>query len=212
MTIRHRGGCNGTTPHCRSRNIANNTFSEGRLQEIPRVCRFADRASHPPCKKHCKYHVFMQNAAKRRFWDHTMGGRGGVVAEPRTGIIYIYIYMFFHLYIYIYILLHVFFSKYPGCPKGDQIMIKHKIPAKFFFPTESSRLSNPSCRTVRKSNALMNYEYGQGISVLVLPAARKLQPPFWSQKWHTDKSKRFFSKKTGMLGIYLNVFLWKIYK
>ena len=24
----------------------------------------------------CKYHVFMQNAAKRRFWDHTMGGRG----------------------------------------------------------------------------------------------------------------------------------------
>eukprot|EP00434_Breviolum_minutum_P021494 symbB.v1.2.018967.t1/scaffold1530.1/size113418/3 len=27
-----------------------------------------------------------------------------------------------------------------------------------------SPLSNPSCRTVRKSNALMNYEYGQGIS------------------------------------------------
>eukprot|EP00438_Fugacium_kawagutii_P003985 Skav204188 [mRNA] locus=scaffold1955:81819:84213:+ [translate_table: standard] len=27
-----------------------------------------------------------------------------------------------------------------------------------------SPLSNPSCRTVRRSNALMNYEYGQGVS------------------------------------------------
>ena len=40
----------------------------------------------------CKYHVFMQNAAKCRFWDHTMGGEGGGVgSEPRTGIIYTYI-------------------------------------------------------------------------------------------------------------------------
>jgi len=31
----------------------------------------------------------MQNAAKRRFWDHTMGGEGGGGSEPRTGIIYI---------------------------------------------------------------------------------------------------------------------------
>ena len=83
MIIRHRGGCNGTTPRCRSRNMANNTFSESWLQEILRICRFADRASHPPCKKHCKYHVFMQNAAKRRFWDHTMGG--GVVANREPG-------------------------------------------------------------------------------------------------------------------------------
>ena len=97
MTIRHRGGCNGTTPRCRSRNIANNTFSEGRLQEIPRICRFADRASHPPCKKHCKYHVFMQNAAKRRFWDHTMGGGGGVVANREPGS-YIYIYIYYIIF------------------------------------------------------------------------------------------------------------------
>ena len=91
MIIWHRSGWNGTTPRCRSLNIANSTFSEGRLQEIPRICRFADRASHPPCKKHCKYHVFMQNAAKRRFWDHTMGGGGGVVAnrEPGSYIPYI---------------------------------------------------------------------------------------------------------------------------
>lgn len=99
-----------------------------------------------------------------------------------------YIY-FFHIHIYIYIPLHVFFSKHPGCPK----LTKWRS---FLFPTESSRLSNPSCRTVRKSNALMNYEYGQGISVLVLPAAaRKLQPPFWSQKWHTQIKEVFFQRK-----------------
>ena len=95
MTIWHRSGWNGTTPRCRSLNIANSTFSEGPLQAIPRICRFADRASHPPCKKHCKYHVFMQNAAKRRFWDHSMGGGGGGGSEPRTGIIYdVYLYFF----------------------------------------------------------------------------------------------------------------------
>ena len=33
--------------------------------------------------RNCKYHVFMQNAAKRRFWDHTMGG--GVVANREPG-------------------------------------------------------------------------------------------------------------------------------
>ena len=81
---RRSGGCNNTTPRCRSRNIANNTFSEGWLQ-------FADGASQPPCKEHCKYHVFMQNAAKRRFWDHTKGGGGG--SERRTGIIYRYVFV-----------------------------------------------------------------------------------------------------------------------
>lgn len=30
----------------------------------------------------------------------------------------------------------------------------------------ASRLSNPSVRTVRRSNALMGYEYGQGLSHL----------------------------------------------
>ena len=33
MTTWHRRGCNGTTPRCRSRNIAKNTFAEGWLQK-----------------------------------------------------------------------------------------------------------------------------------------------------------------------------------
>ena len=57
------------------------------LQETRRICGFADRSSHPPCKKHCKYNVFMQNDAKRRFWNHTQGG--GVVANREPGS-YIY--------------------------------------------------------------------------------------------------------------------------
>ena len=76
ITTWHRRGCNGTTPRCRSRNIAKNTFAGRLVAEILRICRFADRASHPPCKKHCKFSVFMRNAAKRRFWDHTMGAQG----------------------------------------------------------------------------------------------------------------------------------------
>ena len=60
------------------------------VAKIQGICRFADRASNPPCKKHCKYNVFMRNAAKRRFWDHTMWWGGGG-SEPRTGNIYIYI-------------------------------------------------------------------------------------------------------------------------
>ena len=93
MIIWHRRGCHGTTPRHRSRNIANSTFSEGWLQERLRICRFADSASHPPCKKHCKYNAFMQNAAKRRFWDHTMGGGegGGVVANREPGCLYLHI-------------------------------------------------------------------------------------------------------------------------
>ena len=51
----------------------------------------SDRTSNPPCKKHCKYNVFMRNAAKRRFWDHTMWGGGGGGSEPRTGIIYTHV-------------------------------------------------------------------------------------------------------------------------
>ena len=58
------------------------------VAKIQGICRFADRASNPPCKKHCKYNVFMRNAAKRRFWDHTMWGGGGGGSEPRTGNIY----------------------------------------------------------------------------------------------------------------------------
>ena len=78
----------------------------GRLvAEILRICRFADRASHPPCKKHCKFSVFMRNAAKRRFWDHTMGG--GEPAGPGP-VPYIYIYncmcKHINMYLYIYII------------------------------------------------------------------------------------------------------------
>ena len=54
----------------------------------PTNLRVADRTSNPPCKKHCKYNVFMRNAAKRRFWDHTIPCGGGGGSEPRTGIIY----------------------------------------------------------------------------------------------------------------------------
>ena len=101
MIIWHRRGCHGTTPRHRSRNIANSTFSEGWLQETLRICRFADRASHPPCKKHCKYNAFMQNAAKRRFWDHTMGREGGGVVANREPGSYIQWYMdIINMYIY----------------------------------------------------------------------------------------------------------------
>ncbi len=64
-----------------------------------RICRFADRASHPPSKKHCKFRVFMRNAAKRRFWDHTMGGGGGGVVANREPGSYIYIYTIIYVYI-----------------------------------------------------------------------------------------------------------------
>ena len=112
MIIWHRRGCHGTTPRHRSRNIANSTFSEGWLQETLRICRFADSASHPPCKKHCKYNAFMQNAAKRRFWDHTMGGGGGgVVANREPGSYISIIYeridtMYAAVYKYRYVCTH----------------------------------------------------------------------------------------------------------
>ena len=74
----------------------------GRLvAEILRICRFADRASHPPCKKHCKFSVFMRNAAKRRFWDHT--GGGGPAGPGPVPYIYIYaLLLIYTIYISIY--------------------------------------------------------------------------------------------------------------
>ena len=118
----------------------------GRLvAEIRRICRFADRASHPPCKKHCKFCVFRRNAAKRRFWDHTMGGGG---SEPRTRIIYIYI---------AYILYHVIFFFCPFLPSqsGQWVgplanfegwFLIHpatSLPPPFFYKTPHSTFSMP---------------------------------------------------------------------
>ena len=40
----------------------------------------------------------MQNAAKRRFWDHTMGGEGGGVVANREPGSYIYIYIYMQIY------------------------------------------------------------------------------------------------------------------
>ena len=131
MIIRHRGGCNGTTPRCRSRNIANNTFSEGWLQEILRICRLAGPASHPPCKKHCKYHIFMQNAAKRRFWDHTMGGEGGGVVANREPGSYI---------------LNMFMSFWRGEMFGWLAILNYLPPRKFL--TEPLELCHPPKRQV----------------------------------------------------------------
>ena len=80
------------------------------VAKIQRICRVADRTSNPPCKKHCKYNVFMRNAAKRRFWDHTMWGGGGVVAnrEPGSYIVVLYICISnICIYIYIYACIYV---------------------------------------------------------------------------------------------------------
>ena len=65
-------------------------FSEGRRQEIPRICRFADRASHPPCKETLQIPRFHAECCKTQVLGPYHGGGGG--SEPRTGIIYIYIY------------------------------------------------------------------------------------------------------------------------
>ena len=90
-------------------------------------------------------------------------------------------------------------------PQADKMMIKHKIPAKFFHQKKSSRLSNPSCRTVRKSNALMNYEYGQGISVLVSSRCQEITATGIKPKMAHTNQRGFFSKKTGMLGNYIYI-------
>ena len=79
-------GCDGTTPRCRSRSIANNTFSEDWLQKSYEFAGLRTAPATHHAKKHCKYHVFMRNAPKRRFCDHTMGGGvGGVVANREPG-------------------------------------------------------------------------------------------------------------------------------
>ena len=117
---------------------------------------------------------------------------------------YIYIYIFIYIYIYIYsFACFFFFFEASRMPQADKMMIKHKIPAKFFHQKKSSRLSNPSCRTVRKSNALMNYEYGQGISVLVSSRCQEITATGIKPKMAHTNQRGFFSKKTGMLGIYI---------
>ena len=86
---RNRRGSDCTTPRCRSRNIANNTFSEGWLQKSH---EFAGLRT-VPATHHAKNTAnttfssgMLQNAG---FGTIPCGGRGGG-SEPRTGIIYRY--------------------------------------------------------------------------------------------------------------------------
>ena len=87
---RNRRGRGGTTPRCRSRNIANNTFSEDWLQKSN---EFAGLQT-APATHHAKNTAnttfscgMLQNAG---FGTIPCGGGGGGGSEPRTGIIYIY--------------------------------------------------------------------------------------------------------------------------
>ena len=66
------------------------------VAEILWICKFADRASHPPCKKHCKYHVLMWNT-------QVLGPKqGGGVANREPIYIYIYISFFSFLFFILY--------------------------------------------------------------------------------------------------------------
>ena len=76
MIISHRRGCNGTTPQCRSRNIANNTFSEAWLQKS-----YESQGLRTSPATHGA-----KNTANSAF---SWGGGG---SEPRTGIIYEYLF------------------------------------------------------------------------------------------------------------------------
>ena len=113
MTTWHRRGCNGTTPRCRSRNIAKNTFAEGWLQKS---YEFAGLRTAPATHraKNTANSAFscgmLQNAG---FGTIPWGGGG---SEPRTGIIYIYIYIDIHLCFSIFCLnayvICIFFSAF----------------------------------------------------------------------------------------------------
>ena len=90
MTIWHRNrrgrGC--TTPRCRSRNIANNMFSEGWLQKSNEFAglRTAPATHHAKNTANTTFSCGMlQNAG---FGTIPCGGGGGGGSEPRTGIIY----------------------------------------------------------------------------------------------------------------------------
>ena len=84
---RNRRGRGGTTPRCRSRNIANNTFSEGWLQKSNEFAgsRTAPATHHAKNTANTTFSCGMlQNAG---FGTIPCGGGGGG-SEPRTGIIY----------------------------------------------------------------------------------------------------------------------------
>ena len=86
---RNRRGRGGTTPRCRSRNIANNTFSEGWLQKSNEFAglRTAPATHHAKNTANTTFSCGMlQNAG---FGTIPCGGGGGG-SEPRTGIIYIF--------------------------------------------------------------------------------------------------------------------------
>ena len=98
---RRSGGCNDTTPRCRSRNIANNTFSEGWLQDFLRICRFADGPASHRARNTANTTLSCRMVQKAGFgtipWGG--GGGGGVVANREPGS-YIYIYTYI-IYIYV---------------------------------------------------------------------------------------------------------------
>ena len=88
---RNRRGRGGTTPRSRSRNIANNTFSEGWLQKSNEFAglRTAPATHHAKNTAKTTFSCGMlQNAG---FGTIPCGGGGGG-SEPRTGIIYICLY------------------------------------------------------------------------------------------------------------------------
>ena len=82
---RNRRGRGGTTPRCRSRNIANNTFSEGWLQKSNEFAglRTAPATHHAKNTANTTFSCGMlQNAG---FGTIPCGGGGGVVANREPG-------------------------------------------------------------------------------------------------------------------------------
>ena len=82
---RNRRGRGGTTPRCRSRNIANNTFSEGWLQKSNEFAglRTAPASHHAKNTANTTFSCGMlQNAG---FGTIPCGGGGGVVANREPG-------------------------------------------------------------------------------------------------------------------------------
>ena len=95
MTIWHRRGCNGTTPRCRSRNFANNTFSEGWLQKS---YEFAGLRTAPATHraKNTANSAFscgmLQNAG---FGTVPLGGGRQRTTNRDQSYIYIFFFVFF---------------------------------------------------------------------------------------------------------------------
>ena len=95
MTIWHRNrrgrGC--TTPRCRSQNIANNTFSEGWLQN-PTNLQVCGPRQQPTMQKTLQIQRFHAECCKTQVLGPYHVGGGGVVAnrEPGSYILYIHSY------------------------------------------------------------------------------------------------------------------------